>query len=64
MLLIVYFVTSEFGLLNVNGFSLIHFIKRRSQIVEYKSHVTEHKFQVVEYVYFFLNVKMNIKIIC
>ena len=60
MLLIVYFVTSKFGLLNVNGFSLINFIslKRKSQIVEYKSHVTEHKFQIDECVNFLLNVKV------
>ena len=60
MLLIVYFVTSKFGLLNVNGFSSINFIslKRKSQIVEYKSHVTEYKFQTDECVNFLLNVKV------
>ena len=60
MLLIVYFVTSKFGLLNVNGFSLINFIslKRKSQIVEYKSHVTENKLQIDECVNFLLNVKV------
>ena len=68
MLLIVYFVTSKFGLLNVNGFSLINFIslKRKSQIVEYKSHVTEYKLQIDECVNFLLNVShlLNIKSIC
>ena len=60
MLLIVYFVTSKFGLLNVNGFSSINFIslKRKSQVVEYKSHVTEYKFQIDECVNFLLNVKV------
>ena len=60
MLLIVYFVTSKFGLLNVNGFSLINFIslKRKSQIVEYKPHVTEYRFQIDECVNFLLNVKV------
>ena len=55
--LIVYFVKSKFGLLNVNGFSLtkFHFVELKSQIVEYKSHVTEYIFQIAEYANFLLN---------
>ena len=37
MLLIVYFVTSKFRLLNVNEFNKFHFVKRKSQILVYKS---------------------------
>ena len=60
MLLDVYLVTSKFGLLNVNYFSLINFIslKRKPQIIEYKSHVTERKFQIAEHTNFLLNVKV------
>ena len=57
MLLDVYFVTSKFGLLNVNDFSLTNFISLNPNLKLLNINVTEYKFQIAEYISFLLNAK-------
>ena len=41
-------------------FNKFHFFKSKAQTVECKSHVTEHKFQIAEYI----NLLLNVRVIC